>query len=214
MTTRVLVVDDHPIFREGLCALLATLPGFEVVGQAGSGEEAIRATHATAPDLVVMDIRMPGMGGLEATRRIQAECPGVRIVILTVSEAEDDLFEAVRAGAQGYALKNLDSAAVLDLLSRAAAGEPAFTPALAARALQQWAHGAAGGVGRLSQREREVLRELVTGATNAAIAQTLGLSESTVRFHLRNILSKLHAQSRTEAAIRALREGIVAPPDE
>lgn len=213
MTIRTLIVDDHPVFREGLAALLATRKDFEIVGEAGNGEQALQRARELAPDLMIMDIRMPVMSGLEATRRLKTELPDVRIVIFTVSEDDEDLFEAVRAGAQGYILKNLASPEVLGLVEKAAAGEVAFTPAMASRALELWGRGTTAQLERLSVRERQVLEELVKGASNAEIADALGLSESTVRFHLRNILSKLHAHSRTEAAVQAISRGIVSPPD-
>lgn len=213
MTIRTLIVDDHPVFREGLAALLATRKDFEVVGEAGNGEQALQRARELTPDLMLMDIRMPVMSGLEATRRLKTELPDVCIVMFTVSEDDEDLFEAVRAGAQGYILKNLASPQVLELVARAAAGEVAFTPAMASRALELWGRGATPQLERLSVRERQVLEELVKGASNVGIADALGLSESTVRFHLRNILSKLHAHSRTEAAVQAISRGIVSPPD-
>ncbi|MBI4318423.1 MAG: response regulator transcription factor [Chloroflexi bacterium] len=211
MSVRILIVDDHPIFRQGLAALLATRASLEVVGEASNGEEALNLAHNLTPDLVLMDIHMPGIGGIEATRRIRHELRTVRVVVLTVSDDEEDLFEAVKAGAQGYIVKNLTSGEVLDLIERAAMGEAAFTPVLASKALLTLGEGLKHGQQGLSPREREVLEHLVQGFSNAMIAKSMGLSEATVRFHLRNILSKLHAKSRTEAAVQAVRHHFVRP---
>ncbi|MBI2860554.1 MAG: response regulator transcription factor [Chloroflexi bacterium] len=209
---KVLLVDDHPVFREGLAALLGTRSIFHIVGQASEGAEAVDIARKLAPDLVLMDINMPGMNGIEATRQIHLERPDTRIVVLTVSEEEEDLFEAVRAGAQGYIVKNLASREVLDLIEKAAQGEAAFTPRVASRALMVLSGRNQAGRPFLTPRERVVLEQLVHGHSNAVIARNIGLSETTVRFHLRNILSKLHAKGRTEAAIKAVQQHIVRPP--
>lgn len=208
---RVLLVDDHPLFRDGIATLLAMKPEMEVVGEAGSGEEAIAKARELRPDLILMDIQMPGMNGLEATRRIKAEMPETRIVMLTVSDDDEDVIEAVRCGAQGYLLKSLDSETFFDLLAGLAHGEAAIPPGLAWRVLQQVGGEAppAPEAEPLTEREVDVLRLVAEGYSNQQIARALNLSEHTVRFHLRNILGKLHAQSRTEAATRALREGLI-----
>ncbi|MBI4296772.1 MAG: response regulator transcription factor [Chloroflexi bacterium] len=212
MPTRVLIVDDHPVFRGGLRALLNTRPDFTVVGEAHNGEEAVAMAQELKPDLMLMDIRMPRMGGLDATRLIKKEQPQIRLVMLTVSEDAEDLFEAVKAGAQGYIVKNLALNDVLDLIKQAAEGEAAFTPALASRTLLAFGSQTPNKAESLTTREREVLEQLVLGHRNATIAKNLGLSEATVRFHLSNILSKLQAHTRTEAAIKALQQHIVPTP--
>ncbi|MBI2953214.1 MAG: response regulator transcription factor [Chloroflexi bacterium] len=209
---RILVADDHPVFRDGVIALLNTRKNFEVVGEANSGEDAVALARTLKPDLVLMDIHMPGLGGIEATRQIRAELRTVRVIMVTVSDNSEDLFEAVKAGAQGYIVKNLSSIEVLDLVEKAAMGEAAFTPVLASKALL-----ALGGdleQPAISPREQEVLEHLVQGYSNAIIAKKIGLSEATVRFHLRNILSKLQARSRTEAAVQALKRNLVRPPQQ
>ncbi|MBI4330823.1 MAG: response regulator transcription factor [Chloroflexi bacterium] len=210
----VLIVDDHPVFRDGLRTLLNTSPDLRVAGEARNGEEGITLVRELKPDLVLMDIRMPRMGGLEATRVIKRDYPGTRIVILTVSEDEEDLFEAVKAGAQGYIVKNLASRDVLDLINQAARGEAAFTPALASRTLLALGSQKLEKTEKLTAREQQVLEQVVLGHRNAVIAKNLGLTETTVRFHLSNILSKLHAHTRTEVAVKALQQRLVPPPRE
>ncbi len=211
---RVLLADDHALFRDGVASLL-TAWGHDVVGQVADGDEAVRAALELRPDVVLMDVAMPGGGGLDATRRMAARSPDIAIVMLTASEDVDDLFAAIKAGARGYLLKNLESTELRSMLEAVARGEAAITPAIAARILTELARTeSAPDVGhhdpdRLTDRELDVLRLVVDGLRNKEIAAELGISENTVKFHLRNILDKLHAQSRAEVVARAMREGLV-----
>jgi DNA-binding NarL/FixJ family response regulator len=210
---RILLADDHALFRDGVASLL-TAWGHEVVGQAADGDTAVALALELRPGLVLMDVAMPG-GGIEATRRIATEAPDVAIVMLTASEAVDDLFAAFKAGARGYLLKNLESGELHAMLDAVERGEAAITPAIAARILAELARQAPGATpaerdpDALTERELDVLRLVVAGLRNKEIAATLGISENTVKFHLRNMLDKLHAQSRAEAVARAVREGLV-----
>ncbi len=208
---RIVLADDHPLFRDGLASLLAAW-GHEVVGMAGDGDEAVRLVERLAPDLVLMDVGMPRASGLEATRRLAACGTRAAIVMLTVSEDEDDLFAAMKAGARGYLLKNLEAAQLRAMIEGVARGEAAISPATAARIIAELARPAASPApDRLTERETAVLRLVVGGLRNKEIAARLEISENTVKFHLRNILEKLHAESRTEVATRAVREGLVPP---
>ena len=213
---RILLADDHALFRDGVASLLGAW-GHEVVGQAADGAAAIEMADRYEPDVVLMDVAMPGTGGLEATRRISAEHPRIAIVMLTASEDVEDLFAAIKAGARGYLLKNLESADLRGMLAAVARGEAAITPAIAARILTELARPEQAPPGassrsdpdRLTERELDVLRLVVAGLRNKEIAAALGISENTAKFHLRNILDKLHAQNRTEVVARAMREGLV-----
>ncbi|HZL15848.1 MAG TPA: response regulator transcription factor [Verrucomicrobiae bacterium] len=215
---RVLLADDHALFRDGVASLLAAW-GHEVVGVAADGDAAVELAERLGPDLVLMDVRMPGGGGIDATLRLAARRPEIPIVMLTASEDEDDLFTAIKAGARGYLLKDLEAPQLRAMLDAVGRGEVAISPATAARILTEVARPTSrpapgGGSGaaepdRLTEREVEVLRLVVAGLRNKEIAADLGISENTTKFHLRNILEKLHAGSRTEVAARAVREGLV-----
>jgi DNA-binding NarL/FixJ family response regulator len=208
---RTVLVDDHALFRDGVASLLLAW-GHEVVGQASDGADAIELVDETSPDVVLMDVRMPNVSGLEATARIKERHPEVAIVMLTVSEDEADLFRAIKAGAQGYLLKNLEAPQLRSMLEGVARGEPAITPATAARIIDEFLRapgGARQDTGHLTERELEVLKLVTLGQRNREIAAELGISENTVKFHLKNIVEKLHAQNRAELAARAVREGLV-----
>jgi len=211
---RIVLADDHALFRDGVSSLLGAW-GHEVVGCASDGAEAVALVDALEPELVLMDVRMPGMSGLAATRQIAGRHPGVAIVMLTVSEDEDDLFEAIKAGARGYLLKNLEAAQLRSMIEAVGRGEAAITPATAARIIGELARppaaaSAAADPDHLTEREVEVLELVTAGLRNKEIAARLGISENTAKFHLRNILEKLHAGSRTELAARAVREGLIS----
>lgn len=212
---RIVLADDHALVRDGVSSLLQAW-GHDVVGLASDGAEAVELVTRTSPDLVLMDVRMPGISGIEATRRIVLAQPAVSIVMLTVSEDEDDLFEAIKAGARGYLLKNLEAAQLRTMVEGVGRGEAAITPATAARIIAELGRpssgiheAAAAGSERLTHREVEVLELVTAGLRNKEIATRLAITENTAKFHLRNILEKLHADSRTELAARAVREGLV-----
>jgi DNA-binding NarL/FixJ family response regulator len=211
---RVLIADDHPLFRDGLRSLLEAR-GLDVVGEAQNGREAVALAQQLEPDVVLMDLFMPEVNGLAATRLISAHQPRVKVVLLTASEDDADLFEAIKSGAQGFLPKHLASQEFFRLLEGVGAGEPALTPHLARKLLTEFAHPAArpsGGPDQLTEREQEVLELLVQGITsNRELAERLVVSENTVKYHLRNILDKLHVQNRAQVVAHALRHGLVEP---
>jgi len=213
---RVLLADDHVLFREGLTGILNAQPDFEVVGEASDGLEAVVKAQELVPDLILMDIMMPGYDGLEATRQIKRVLPATTIVILTVRDDEEKLFEAIKNGAQGYLLKNIRSREMLNLLRGAVRGEAAITPALAGRMLEEFRRlsqqvpwDAEEEIVALTHREQEVLSLVAEGKTDREIADTLYISLHTVKSHMRNILAKLHVSSRHEAARYARHKGLV-----
>ena len=218
-SVRVLLADDHALFRAGLASLLRAC-GMDVVGQAANGVEAIELARRLQPELMLMDVGMSPCNGLEATRAIKAELPNVKVVIVTVSEDEQDLFDAIKSGAEGYLLKGMSEEELEWTLARISAGEPALSPDLAAKILDEFARMArepaakpAGPEEELTEREREVLRLVAEGATNREIASKLFISENTVSFHMKNILSKLHLKNRAHAAAFAIRAGLADDDD-
>jgi DNA-binding NarL/FixJ family response regulator len=213
MTTRVVVADDHPVFRAGMVTVLDDLPDVEVVGQAADGEEAIAAVSAHSPDVVLMDLRMPGVGGLEATARIRVEHPDVAVVVLTMDSDDDSVFAALRAGARGYLLKESDVADIERAITGVARGEAVFGAGVAARVLSFFAAGrstAASPFPQLTPRELEVLELIAQGLDNPTIARRLVLSDKTVRNRVSDILAKLHARSRAEMVALARDAGLGA----
>ena len=216
---RVVISDDHALFRDGLRSLLEAR-GIEVVGEATNGRAAVEQTKRLRPDVDLMDLNMPEMDGLAATRLISAEQPQVKVVVLTASEDDADLFEAIKSGAQGYLFKNLASDEFFRLLEGVARGEPALTPGLARKLLGEFARPptaaqpAVEGPQALTEREREVLDLLVQGITsNRELAERLVVTENTVKYHLRNILDKLHVQNRAQVVAYAVRHGMVGAQD-
>jgi DNA-binding NarL/FixJ family response regulator len=211
---KILIADDHALFRDSLRSLLEA-HGFEPLGEARNGREAVELSRKLKPDVVLMDLSMPEMDGLAATKLISAEQPDVKVVILTASDEDSKLFEAIKAGAQGYLLKNLESEEFFSLLAGVNRGEPALTPALARKLLQEFARPAQASAPQqdpdaLTDREREVLELLVNGVTsNRKLAKQLGVSENTVKFHVRNILDKLHLHNRAQVVGYAIRNRMV-----
>jgi len=213
---KVLLVDDHPLFLEGLQNLLAAR-GIEVVGTAGDGLEALEKARALRPDLILMDVQMPRCDGLAATRLIKAEMPTVKIVMLTVSEEDEDLFEAIKSGASGYLLKSLDADEFFQLLSGLEQGEAPLSPGLAARILEEFARSAAlaglaaeaGKVTDLTPGQIEVLTLVAQGMTYREMGEALHLSERTIKYHMGEILKRLHLQNRAEVIAYAVRMGLV-----
>ena len=212
---RVLLVDDHSLFRDGVRSLLEAR-GVEVIGEAGDGQEAVEAALRLRPDVILMDITMPRMDGLEATRLIKTKLPQVKIVMLTVSDEDRMLFEAIKSGAQGYLLKNLQAEEFFDLLSGIERGEAPISRGVASRILEEFGRQRQAPVGELLQeelteRELEVLRAVSGGATNREVAAGLHISENTVKFHMKNILDKLHLRNRAEVIAYAARKGWLPP---
>ncbi len=208
----VLLVDDHELVRRGVRAFLETQPGITVVAEAGGGEEAVRLAAEHAPDVALMDLIMPGMDGVEATRRLTAQSPRTNVIMLTSYHDDEHVFPAIRAGALSYVLKEVGPEQLADAVRKAAAGEAVLHPRVAARVVREL-HGARRDepnvFHELSDRELEVLKLIAEGMNNAEIAGRLYVSEKTVKSHVSNILSKLHLVDRTQAAVYAWRQGVV-----
>ena len=212
---RVLIADDHAILRKGIRALLSTEPDIQVVGETENGLETVIQAQALRPDVILMDLVMPEMDGIEATRRITAEQPGVRILVLTSFAADDKVFPAIKAGALGYILKDSGPAELVQAIHQVYRGQPSLEPSIALKVLQELSHPPQRPPTPepLSERELEVLRLLAQGKSNREIADQLVITELTVRTHVSNILGKLHLASRTQAALYALKEGLASLDD-
>lgn len=205
----VLIVDDHPIVRQGLRTFLETQDDLEVVGEASSGEEALALIADTLPDIVLMDLVMPGMDGIEATRRATELSPSTRVIVLTSFADDEKVFPAIKAGADGYLLKDIEPPQLADAIRSVSRGEALLHPTVAAKLMQE-VSGPGRHVpgGELTARELEVLRLIARGMSNREIAKDLGIAEKTVKTHVSNILAKLHLADRTQAALYAVREGL------
>jgi DNA-binding NarL/FixJ family response regulator len=209
---RVLIADDHTLFRDGLRALLASISDIEVVGEAASGTEALRLAVEHQPDVILMDIQMPDLNGIEATRQILRTSPHVGIIVLTMFQDDDTVFAAMRVGARGYVLKGADQGVLLRAVRAVANGESLFSPEIAARLMQFFAGLEPASrpelFPELTERERQILSFIADGHTNAEIAEKLVISMKTVRNHVSNIFSKLQVADRAQAAIRAREAGL------
>ncbi|SNS94554.1 DNA-binding response regulator, NarL/FixJ family, contains REC and HTH domains [Asanoa hainanensis] len=210
---RVVVADDHPLFREGLRALIQDAPGLTLAGVAGDGDAVVAVALAERPDVVLMDLRMPGLSGVEATRLILRTAPSTAILVVTMVDEDDSVFAAMRAGARGYVLKGADPTEILRAIQAVANGEAIFGPAIAARLTRFFvpAAGVATPFPELTTREREILTLMATGAPNATIASRLGLTEKTVRNNVSNVFAKLRVADRAAAVARARDAGLGQP---
>ena len=214
---RVVIADDQPLFRRGIWVVLSTDDRVEIVGEAENGEEAIRLAVELVPDVILMDVRMPRVNGIEAARVISQQVPTARIIMLTVSDEEDDLYEAIKAGATGYLLKEISVEEVADAIQAVVAGQSLITPSMASKLLVEFQklstrQGSGSGnyqAPQLTARELEVLKLVAKGMSNREIGDQLFISDNTVKNHVRNILEKLHLHSRMEAVIYAVRERLL-----
>jgi DNA-binding NarL/FixJ family response regulator len=214
MRIRLLLVDDQALFREGLHTLLSMQPEVDVVGEAANGEEALRLTATLRPDVILMDLQMPVMDGAATTRKLKTQQSDARVIILTTFDDDESVFEALRAGAVGYLLKDTPSARLLEAIRLTARGETFLEPSIAAKVVAEFSRlsprpAADTLAGSLSDRETEVLRLIARGASNREVASELVIAEGTVKNHITNILAKLGASDRTEAAVKAHELGII-----
>ncbi|MFQ5612656.1 MAG: response regulator [Anaerolineae bacterium] len=210
---RILIVDDHPLFREGVAHSLAKEPDIKIVGQTDSGEEALRLARDFLPDILLLDIAMPGKGGLVAAAEIATACPATKIIMLTVSEHEDDLVGAFKAGARGYVLKGVSVRELVKVVRSIAGGEVYVSPTLAAGLLLELSRPRPrppDPLSELTEREQQILQLVAEGLTNREIGQRLHLAEKTVKHYMTNVLQKLHVRSRVEAALLAQKRSLKA----
>ena len=208
---RVLLVDDHKLFRSGVKALLARQADIEVVGEAADGLDGVQQARQLRPDVILLDLHMPGVSGRDVVRTLSEELPGTRVLMLTVSEDADDLLDTLHAGAAGYLLKNIDAEYFVDAIRRAAGGDSVVSPEMTGKLVAGLKRAAAAPVPEkdlLSAREREILAALARGASNKEIAREFELAESTVKIHVQNILRKLNLTSRVQAAVYAVEHGM------
>jgi len=207
----ILIVDDQTLIREGLAALLDLSPDLRVVGKAADGRQALAQVEALQPDVVLMDVRMPGMNGVAATRQIRARCPNVRVIVLTTFDRDEYVFESLRAGAAGYLLKDADPPRLAAAIRAVYAGDAILDPAVTQKVIRRAAHSQSAETltERLTPREREILRLMTAGATNVEIAARLRLAEGTVKNHISHILGKLKARDRAHAARLAVEWGLL-----
>ncbi|MCD6706597.1 MAG: response regulator transcription factor [Thiobacillus sp.] len=211
---RILIVDDHTLFRSGIKALLQRQDDFEVVGEAGDGLEGLKRAKSLQPDVVLLDLHMPGIGGREAVKLLSEEVPACNVLLLTVSEDAEDLIETIRAGARGYLLKNIETDFLLNAIRSAARGESVVSPQMTGKLMMGVRMGKEGVAQeddreKLSPREKDIIALLAKGVSNKEMAHTLNVAESTIKIHVQNILKKLHLTSRVQAAVYAVEHGLV-----